>query len=73
MNTLLGMKATFSPTCIEDVDGGYRKYGELTVTGVVDYVNNSHGWFAVAYYTGDMKQHECFRFDEIGKAVTLLG
>lgn len=41
------------------------------ITGVVDYINDRHHWFAVRYIASGTIQHECFKINEIGKSVKL--
>lgn len=73
MNGLLGRQAVFIPYHIKDKDDGTRKWGEITVRGVIDYVNAEHGYFAIAYRAGNSQQHECFKLRDIGEDVTLIG
>ena len=48
-------------------DGNRGNY----VTGTVVMVNYPHKWFSVVY--GNPEMRASFRFDEIGKAVTICG
>lgn len=74
MNGLLGMRARFVPFCLARKDTGRPIDDQQPpMIGVIDFVHWAHGWFRVRWYAGDTVQHEGFRFDEIGKAVELVG
>lgn len=73
MNGLIGREVAFMPYHVKDTNNGTRKFGEITVRGVIDYVNEQHGYFAIAYRAGSSKQHECFKLRDIGEDVTLTG
>lgn len=74
MKELLGRHVAFVPHCSFKQPNG-RPLEELPppVHGVVDFVHQKHGWFRVRWAAGESIQHECFKFCDIGKAVTLVG
>lgn len=74
MNRLLGRRVLFVPDCLAGKEQG-RPVIELQkpLSGVVDYVNIRHGWFAVRWNAGKTVQHECFMLCDIGREVTLVG
>lgn len=55
---------------------GFRQYGfsgtSDVVEGIVHFVHPTNHWFNVKYDGGDGPQLLGFKFDDIGKAVTLL-
>ncbi len=63
MNICEGMKIRFTPSgwmCGAngaELDSWVKK----TVDGVVDFVNDAHGWFRVAYEAKGEINHECFK------------
>lgn len=66
----LGQEVEFDPFA------GIRLCGlsdtRTIVTGKVIYINAPHRWFEVEYPTADGKVKTSFKFDEIGKAVTIV-
>lgn len=74
MNNLLGKAVRFVPHCsFKQAQGREPKELPPPVTGVVDFVHRDHGWFRVRWEAGKSIQHECFKFCDIGKDVTLIG
>lgn len=73
MNKLIGCPVIFVPCC------KYKKYFRnpeddmQPVRGVIEYINERHGWFMVKYTAGRTVQHECFKLVDIGKVVELVG
>ena len=63
----LGDQKTFVPSAMMNDHYGvfmanYRQDTDPYVTGIVDYVNETHRWCRVRYETETGPQHECFKF-----------
>ena len=72
---LIGKKATFIPSCMTEKKSGNPVdwCRDVNVTGVIDYVNEDHGWFSVRYDAGGTVQRESFLFYDIDRKVTVHG
>lgn len=72
MKDLIGRPVSFVPCCAFKKEK-YMADDAKPVRGVIEYVNEEHGWFRCKYHAGNEVQHECFKECDIGTAVTLLG
>ena len=71
----IGQKVRFLPHTLHSKDGGgYMDWGRpMNVTGTVEFISKRGGWFAARYTASGTVQRECFKFCDIGTAVTVLG
>ena len=69
----MGMKVRFAPCWVrqEKFNAGERK--DANVTGKVIYINWEHRYFVAEYDCQGVKERECFKFSDIGQAVTVHG
>lgn len=62
----IGDKISFKPSCWYATRGEQGPQSQEwlpmgdTVTGTVDYINEAHNWYRVAYEISGTVQHECF-------------
>lgn len=68
-----GMKVQFIPATLPSGILTPAEKKKAMVVGTVDYINYQHKYFSVAYKCGKTKQHESFKFCDIGKTVTIIG
>lgn len=64
-----GMKVRFVP--VAQICDGDKHKG--STTGIVVYINWKHKYFTVEYGIEGQKQHESFKFDQVGKDVRIIG
>lgn len=72
-NGLVGKQVAFVPCFLYKKSIHESNVDIKPVRGVIIFVHPSHGWFRVEYSAGETKQHECFKLEDIGEDVTLIG
>ena len=74
MNDLIGCAVMFIPCHLYNKEFHSSVNKDIQpIRGVIDYVNERHGWFCIRYNAVDTVWHECFKLVDIGKVVTLCG
>lgn len=68
-----GMKVRFVPSFNDSKTLTPQERREMSVTGVVTYINWEHQNFCVEFGHSGTKQRETFLFRDIGEAVTVIG
>ncbi len=69
----IGMKVQFIPAILPSGIMTPAEKKKATIDGTVVYINWENRYFTVEYDCGNTKQHESFKFCDIGQAVTICG
>ena len=69
----VGMRCRFVPQFAENARFTPTERREATVTAQISYINWEHKYFTAEYQSDCGVYHESFKFDDIGKKVTVGG